>query len=424
MSASKETMKICHTVIAASRFLLVMIIINNINTLSIVDKGILPLTKNSVALQFYIDIENNSRLKLCTVHASHQKCCLAGQEKDICRVLDIYPPSDDIIKPRDRRTFLYISPLIHQHDLEGHCTFEIEYQCNTKFDKLNAILPFDTRVHECPKKLFGDYLRNEKISACDTLDQDSLDSCLPVHCDLKYLGHRIHYKNKCVDIPICIGNLYKELPDIVYVPDSNLCRNLEMPITLEDVYAITSGLGIATQTTTEDNTYVEVKSNCSTISQNINLIRDLMYGRLYPYTKGKITDFSKCFTSAILTIIFCIISITAVLFSFICCVKTTLWLYKQGSDGEIKKHWQCVKRRFKRKQKCKDKSVTDKEVRNALLKEVIVKDIPMELRDSVVNICDRMEKEVCKRQRYRKEDIGSQISLLHGSSPVESDGEE
>ncbi|CAK1546906.1 unnamed protein product [Leptosia nina] len=399
-----------------------VLIFNNVATLSVIDKGILPLTKRSVAIQFYIDLENENRLKPCTVRATNHKCCLAGPDKDDCGLMEVYGKINDIIKPRDRRTLLYIFPSIHQHDLKGHCTFQIKYSCQTTRDVLKVILPFDTTLNSKSKKLFKEYLIGEKASVCETIDQDSLDNCSPVFCDLKYLGYKLYYDNanRCTDVATCFGRVDKELPDVIYIPEANSCRDLDMPITLEDIYGISSGLGIVTQATTEVNDYFEVTSNCSTISQNMNFLRDIMIGKLCPCSKDGAVDFSGCCKSAIITIILCIISITAVLFSFVCCVNTSVWLYRTWSEGRIEEVWRRINTCLKSKEVHRERTQTDREVRNALLKDVIVKDIPIELRDSVVTICDRMEKDVGKRRRYRDADVGSQISLIRDKGSISS----
>ncbi|CAG4992405.1 unnamed protein product [Colias eurytheme] len=337
--------------------------------------------------------------------------------------MDLYNEAYEVVRPRDRKTIIYIYPAIYQHDLKGYCDINLAYRCNTYQDILQTEIGFDTRITKRSKRLLKPYLGAYKGRICDTIDQDPLNGCAPVNCDFKYLGYKPFYDKslkKCVEGATCIGDFEKELPDIVYIPDVNSCRDLDMPMTVQDIYAITTGLGTVTQSTSYDDvSYVEARSNCSTISQNINLLRDLLHGKLCPCSEDKVIDFSGCFRSALFAIILCIISAVAVLFSFICCINVTVKLYKLWSKGELSEIWRNVKSCLKKKKKCKKKvSYVDKEIRNALLKDVIVRDIPIELRESVVNVCDRMGREVGKKKRYRDTDVGSQISLINDKDSV------
>ncbi|XP_045771376.1 uncharacterized protein LOC123871554 [Maniola jurtina] len=388
--------------------------------ISVVDKGISPLEKNSVGIKFFVDIVNENRTGTCKVYSRVKKCCLTDLEKEDCGIMQVIDETLDVIKPRERKTLEYVFPTLCPHDLVGYCDVLLNYRCLKNRDRLLINIPLDTRIISARRShpLLKYYLSNSNSMACETLDQNSLDDCLPIDCDVKYAGQRSFYDkdiNRCTKTPLCVGDIEKELPNIVYVPSINLCKNLENPLTTQDIYAITTGLGTIVQSTKkEDDVQVEFKSNCSTISQNLHLLKDLMYGKLCPCEKSDINFEDGC-KSAILSIVFCVISICGLLLTFIVCVNTTVWIYIQWSKGNINAFIVRMKSKFKRTEKKRhlnaSKSRVNNEVRNTLLREVIVRDIPLELRGSVVSLCERMEKEVRKKRRYRNEDIGSQISL-------------
>lgn len=387
-------------------------------SIQVLDKGLISLQKDSAGLQFYIDIENKDRLSSCSIHSWTENCCL--DDGADCNTMVVYG-GDYFAKPKDRETIIFVYPSIFQHDLFGYCDFVLDYQCGRKrrSKRQKVYVLFDTRVNtegKPPNALLDHYLEGKTTTCCDTLDLDSLHDCEPVNCDMKYSGERSYFDNdagKCVEAPICESNPDNELPDIVYVPSINTCRDLEHPLTVGDIYAISTGMGVVTEPHKSEEVKVEVISNCSTISQNLKLMRDMMYGKLCPVLKGDVSEYSQCFKSAVMSILMCIGGVCALLFSFFCCIQTMTWLHKKFTEGEFQNFMENFKNMFKSPKESRNYPAANvnSDVRNTLLREVIVKDIPIELRDSIVNICERMEKKVKRKKRYRSKDIGSQISL-------------
>lgn len=392
-----------------------------ISSVTVLDKGIFPIEKGSIGILFYVDIENNHRWNTCRVRSWAKMCCLEDEPyKDCCRDI-IYGDNIDALMPNRRETLIYVFPTLYQHDQAGFCDFVIQYRCGKQKRSIreDVNIPFNTKLSE--KKIPG-YLKiykDQKKAECKSLDEDTLNECSPVLCDLKYSGRRPYYDarhSKCVSVPICKTNLHKELPDIVYVPKSNICRDLDQPMTLGDIYAISTGLGVVTepkQIIKPDELKVQVYSNCSTISQNLVLLKDLMTGKLCPLFQGDTTPYSDCCKNAMLSICAWIIAICAVLISVICCINTAIWFLRKASKGELDDFLRNCKSKITKDNKVYQKpSRVCRDVTNNLLKEVIVRDLPIELRDSVEDICDRIGKEVARKRRYRLIDLGSQINLL------------
>lgn len=391
--------------------------------ISVVTQGISPLEKDSIGIKFFVDIVNENRIGTCKVYSRVEKCCLTDLDEEDCRVIEVVGASIDMVKSRDRKTLLYVYPTLYPYDLVGYCNFILNYHCYKDKNRLHVTIPFDTKVvnGRSSNPLLKSYLSSANSVVCETLDQDSLDNCYPIDCDAKYFGKRSFYDEnikRCSKTPVCMGDVDKELPGVVYVPRINVCKDLEYPFTAQDIYTITTGLGIVNMSTEkEDDLKVEFKSNCSTISQNLYLLKDMLNGKLCPCDNCDSNVFEDGCKSAILAIVFCVLSMCAVLLSFVFCVNTTVWVHRQWYNGNISNFMVKVKSRFTRAENkvhsraSERRSRVNSQIRNKLLREVITKDVPLELRDSVVSICDRMEKEIREKKRYRREDIGSQISL-------------
>ncbi|CAH0719675.1 unnamed protein product, partial [Brenthis ino] len=331
-------------------------------------------------------------------------------------MIEVYGAFDNTVMARDRKTLIYVFPVLYQHDLMGYCDVVLNYRCKKKVGILHAHLPFDTRVISklTSNSVLKKYINTDKGVKCKTLDQDSLRKCCPANCDLKYSGKRPFYDeilHKCTEAPDCIAEGSKELPSIVYVPQINICKNLGQELSFQDIYALSTGLGTMSFTTEKvHNSKIELKSNCSTISQNLFLLRDLMYGKLCPCKE--VIDFRDGCKLAVFRIILSVLSICAMLLSCVCCIHTIIWFHRQWLEGNIRNFMMKVRSKFKRTEniwrfKCNKR----RRSQHNLLREVVARDIPIELRSNIASVCDRMQMEIQNQKRYRNSDIGSQISL-------------
>lgn len=412
-------------------YLLVFYLIYDVVAIiNVLDKGVVPLEKNSVGIKFYIRIANEDRIQNCRVHSWAKRCCLNDTKKTDCSVMKLFSGSTYNLKPSDRETIISVYPTIIQHDLVGYCDFILVSKCGSSIRNARRFvyIPFDTRISICwQSHLLKSYINDHKRVECDSLDEDSLNECKPVICDHKYAGARSFFasrQKKCIPTPTCISVDGKEMPDLVYVPISNICRDLEYPLSVKDVYDINTG---SYMTTASPDVVFEVRSNCSTLSENLKLLMDLMLGKVCTNDGLNKVDYSRCVTIAVLRMLGWIAFTTIIL---LCCVLI-IWCYTtEGHHTEAGSytrgsHWQAfmdcwVKKKLKSPLSYVGLSqtslTTNAKVRNDLLKEVMVRDIPMELRESVVNICGRMDTEVKWKQRYRRGDLGSQISLRKAES--------
>uniref|UniRef100_A0A2A4J030 Uncharacterized protein n=1 Tax=Heliothis virescens TaxID=7102 RepID=A0A2A4J030_HELVI len=356
-------------------------------------------------------------------------CCLSDEEFKDCSTDTIYGDNEEILRPQSRETLIYVYPTLYQYDQIGYCDFAVEYKCsNTRRPrKVSINIPFDTQI---VNKKYTTYLKaytDVKDSNCESLDEDALHGCEAVNCDLKYSGRRPYFESnrgKCVSVPVCETSIIKELPDIVYVPKTNICRDLDRPITLGDIYVINTGLGVVTESAKPmPEMKVLLKSNCSTISQNVKMLKDMMFGTLCPLMKTDTSEYKKCCLKAILSILGYIIALCGLLLSIICCLHTSLWCYTKWKDGGLKEVWviKANKNDSKKKRPSRKNSNISREVTNNLLREVIVRDLPLEMRDSMVDICQRIDRQVKQKKRYRTVDLGNEVNFRNDDSASISD---
>ncbi|KAG6455687.1 hypothetical protein O3G_MSEX009344 [Manduca sexta] len=415
-------------------FLILCIVLSNSKvyeaSINILEKGVIPLDKDSVGIQFYVDIVNEDQFSTCGMRYWTNRCCFIDPENsvnNICGGLNVYGAARHTIKPRDRDTLFFVYPTLIPYDQIGTCSFVLDYNCANRrlFKREEIEMKFDTRL-----KVNKELLKDErKVKSCDALDLDSLNECKPIDCEMKYIGMKPYFdggRGKCIDAAICEADPTKDLPDLVYNPKSNTCKDLENPLTIADIYAISSGLGVVTEPLNASSAQVEVKSNCSTISQHLQMLRDMMYGKLYPISSDVILDdttYSSTCKSAFLGIISCILGLCGVLLAIVFCVNSAVWFHRKWTNGDFKKCFGKMKKKYK---KCNmpdcesKKSRVNKEVKNDLLKDVIVTDLPIELRDSVLDLCERVNREVKWKRRYRIADLGSQVNLMEQAAYASS----
>ncbi|XP_068631857.1 uncharacterized protein [Battus philenor] len=388
-----------------------------LGTITILDKGVKPLVKGSIGIQFYVNVENKNRGSVCKI-SPRGKICLVDDNRKDCS-FETSSAYSNFVKSKQNKTLIFVFPTLFQHDLIGYLDLTLEYQCRNKRNITDLRIPFNTKVSSNRMQsnyLLRHYIENEKYKECMELDQNSLNDCNSVDCDIKYLGKRSYFNEqlqKCTPVTTCIGDPEKELPEAALVLSSNTCRDLDSPLTVQDIYAIRTGLGTAVLSTTAAPTNeikLDISSNCSTISQNIKFLRDLTTGKFYPSNDGTLDVSAYCrsafFSIVISVMIFCFsILLFAFLLNTINCICT--------KDKDRSRCWKKLKSTLN---VFESESVHEygenKEVRNSLIREIMIRDLPMELRNSAVDICQTMKEEINRKNRYRMMDVGSQISLV------------
>lgn len=397
--------------------------------IGIIDKGLLPLENNSVAIQFFMDIENKNPAKACNINCRVIKCCLTDVDAEDCDTMRVFSEGKLIVKPKHRETFIHVYPSLHQHDQVGYCNFALAYQCGdrNRIHKLDTSIAFNTKVvrtglkgrkkkkrRKLTNALMHNYVGDTDITACDTLDLNSLDNCAPVDCNIKYLDGRPFYDPKlkwCLKAPVCKSDANKELPDTVYVPNLNICKDVDHPINVGDIFVLSSGQGVVTDNIVDEEQTTKptkIQRNALTISQNLCFLGDLVRLNLFGRPEDK--DCKFCI-SAMLSILFYILAMCGAIFGCVCIINIAACFHKKWWEGEFNNVCANFKSSFTKKPKVAKSYCKRRNCPNPLLREVTVKNIPIELRGTMVDVCHRMEHDVRQKRRYRRMDMGSQVSL-------------
>lgn len=133
-----------------------------------------------------------------------------------------------------------VAPLIEPFDRKGYCIAYLDSRpLNGKRQVMRDSIKifFDTRIKN------GDQSMEvpSNVKPCKT-DEDPFNDCKPVDCDIFYNGRRSHFSRearRCVEIPPCIADRHTDIPNVIYDPVNNRCKN-EAPITKDDINFVKS----------------------------------------------------------------------------------------------------------------------------------------------------------------------------------------
>ncbi|XP_063619068.1 uncharacterized protein LOC134791877 [Cydia splendana] len=402
-------------------------------SVTIFSKGTLPLDENSVALQFYFKIMNENQAP-CWIGTRFKRCCSIEKDQD-CNSMFLYGNQVQKIMPGGQEMLVFVYPSVFHHDKRGVCYIKVTCKCGYKTKSKILEIPFDTRITKLRRKSreLKKYIGQKVIRNCDSIDEDALDDCSPVDCGVKYMDEKPFYDenmNRCVRAATCIGDLKNDLPTLAYLPTVNLCRDLEHPVEIQDIYAIKNGLSIIVKEipNVAKDLKAEIESNCSTVSQKLSLLEDILQGKMNPYPKGVKVDYSNTCKITILSILGYILGLCSLIVAFACCMYTLKWIHMKCQNGEFQDEWINMKQKIhkncsgKKENKCglgrsswrAMPRSSSRNVRDGLLRDVINSSIPMELRNSVIDVCGRVRREVKWKKRYRVAQTGT---------PFECDGD-
>ncbi|KAL1462673.1 hypothetical protein WDU94_014490 [Cyamophila willieti] len=214
-------------------------------TIAVIDKGILPVSKKDIGLSFYVNVENQYGEEV-SLSTKMLVCCeLITEDDNDCNHMHLVGGQMGTLAPGQRRKITLIYVTLYPYNRKGRCGIAIYYKGsrNKMGIAVKTEILFDTLITNdvAPEALRGFY-DPATVTLCDSPDQDPLNHCKPVNCHWKYGGTRSFYNEvhkRCEKVPICTTNLENELPDIVYVPNINQCKDLSVPINEEDVKHLT-----------------------------------------------------------------------------------------------------------------------------------------------------------------------------------------
>lgn len=227
---------------------------NEDKNIAVLDKGILPVSKRDMALSFYVDVENQASEEL-SLSTKMLFCCeLITEDDNDCNHMHLVGGQMGSLAPGQSRRITLIYVTLYPYNRKGRCMVAIYYKgAKNKMGLVKTEILFDTLVTtDVVPEALREYYDPATITLCDSPDQDPLHNCKAVNCHWKYGGSRSFYNTahkRCEKVPLCETNLDAELPDIVYVPNINQCKDLSMPITEEDVKQLTRSASESTRFT-------------------------------------------------------------------------------------------------------------------------------------------------------------------------------
>lgn len=211
-------------------------------------KGILPVGKKHIGLSFYVDVDNQSDEEVSLSTKMLQCCELITEDDNDCTHMHLVGGQMGDLAPGLTRKITLIYVTLYPYNRKGSCNIAVYYKSprHKTGIALKTEILFDTLVtNDVTPTALRDFYDPSKITLCDSPDQDPLYKCRAVNCHWKYGGARSFFNNmtqRCEQVPRCETNLDAELPDIVYVPNINRCKDLSVPINEEDVKHLTRSL--------------------------------------------------------------------------------------------------------------------------------------------------------------------------------------
>ncbi|CAG9794397.1 unnamed protein product [Diatraea saccharalis] len=189
--------------------------VNN-EDINIMNSGVQKIEPCSVGLILYATVNNTSPNMDYEVVLSPDQCCLSIDSKDVCNVMSIEGST---------KTLKLVAPLIEPFERRGYCIVYLDSKPTTRQRKSmrdEVKISFDTRLKNSqqPRAL----MENESI--CTEIDQDPLNDCKPVDCEIYYNGKKPFFDSKtkrCIATPLCISDTDDEVPRTVYDQNKNKC---------------------------------------------------------------------------------------------------------------------------------------------------------------------------------------------------------
>ncbi|KAJ0182886.1 hypothetical protein K1T71_000862 [Dendrolimus kikuchii] len=168
-------------------------------------KGLEKVDSFSVGLMFFVDLNNTSSNDI-NLEIKNGQCCLKNGDNIDCETLELIGCTDTI-PGGTSKTINLVAPILGPVQRKGYCIAHIDTWGVDKRKMRNPIkLNFDIKLKEFDSK--------KPVNICSTIDQDPLNDCKPVDCDLHYNGYKPLFDNKtkrCVRAVDCLTNTNKIL---------------------------------------------------------------------------------------------------------------------------------------------------------------------------------------------------------------------
>ncbi|XP_026745122.1 uncharacterized protein LOC113506479 [Trichoplusia ni] len=221
--------------------------------------GLHQPTPCSIGLKFFAEINNTSG-EDCTVEIHPDECCLVSNDSQ-CNIVELIGSATDFIPEGTSKTLNLIAPLLDPYNRKGYCTIYVDFKSKSKpknFIRDTIKIKFDTTIRKSNLP--------DGAKVCRHIDEDPMNECKPVNCDVYYNGKRSYFnviKRRCVEIPPCVAYTENDITRTAYNPISNKCFS-KPAISKEDIDFIKTLTGGTTRKT-KDILIIKLmdKSNCS-----------------------------------------------------------------------------------------------------------------------------------------------------------------
>lgn len=213
--------------------------------IEVMNSGIMKLKKEDMIIVLFLTIHHHGE-KARNMMATMVECCEKINDDDTdCSIIQVFGEHLGVVEPGTTLNVTFIYPNIYGYNRRASCVVDIwNRREGMGVDDTNEIrhrIDFDTTIR-LPPEVIPPHLQGlynpDKITRCETTDLDPFDGCNPVDCRSKYSGLRNffnHKRKRCQKVPKCEGDPNKDLPDVIYVPTSNTCRNLDNAVSKEEI---------------------------------------------------------------------------------------------------------------------------------------------------------------------------------------------
>ncbi|XP_059061519.1 uncharacterized protein LOC131854420 [Achroia grisella] len=206
--------------------------------INIMNYGLDVVSPFSIGLQFFVNVNNTSDNDI-EAELIPDECCLKMEPNLNCDILEAIGDCIQNIPKGSTKMFKMVAPLLDPFERYGYCVFNLDSVPEDRHKGVKRIavkIPFDTRLKNKEQTMEIP----EIIKLCSKIDEDPLNNCKPVDCDIYYNGRRSYFNkrlSRCSHIPKCISEFGNNISSVIYNPNSNKCVR-EQVITNTDIHLL------------------------------------------------------------------------------------------------------------------------------------------------------------------------------------------
>ncbi|XP_011306988.1 uncharacterized protein [Fopius arisanus] len=231
--------------IMTSSIILTIVIASSANaSIRVTNSGVRSIDRLDVGMIFFVELVNEGKQEVA-VASRMIGCCEIVTIDDIeCEHIQLI---GDVVavEAQGIRNVTLIWPTLYLHERRGECAVSLSFgNDGDEVEEVRRKIHFNTMVTGKNPSVLAEYYDAVDVRECQSPDQDPLDACHPVNCQVKYNGKRSYFNRElqmCQSVPICIADANKELPDLVYDAVNNSCRNMETSVTQTEIQSLSGG---------------------------------------------------------------------------------------------------------------------------------------------------------------------------------------